>query len=616
MATASPERTAAVREALHVLGVRRLMLGIHDSAFPPGAADCGYGSPHASGDGLFSFAASLGFDAVQLGPAGQVADANASPYDSCAFSRNVLHLDLAALVDPSLGPLLTESELADAVAGESAAGERADAARARRIVRRALGFATVRFATMRRDQPAHPSVLAFERFRAEAGEWLETEALFEGLCERLGHDDPDRFDPAIRALFANSAEAADNRVRVASSLGAPFDRALLAQWLLDAQRQEVRRAAHRRGVALYGDLQIGWSVRDRFLRPWIFAQGWSLGAPPSRTNPDGQPWGYPVLDPDQLDDPCSPARRTFALLVERMFRSCDGIRVDHPHGLVCPWIYSTDDPDPLRAVQGGTRAFESPDKDDPALRRWAIARREDLDATVPRHADGWVRTLDDAQAARYGRLVRVLYEASQAHGRDARALGLEVLSTCPFPLRAVLRRHGLGRFIVTQKADPGNPHDVYRSELARPEDWVMLGTHDTPPIFALAADWHAGPAAEARAACLAPLLEPVVERRADRVRAWTSSPGALVQAELASLFACEAEHVCVYFTDLFGETEPFNRAGIVHPRNWTLRLRADYARVYEERRERGEALDIPHALALALHARGARTDLQARLRSF
>lgn len=608
-----PERTAAVREALDVLGVRRFMLGVHDSAFPPGRADCGYGSPHATGEGLFAFAASLGFDAVQLGPAGQVTDANASPYDASAFSRNVLHLDVAALCDPGLGPLLTESEVADALASEPAAGARADAPRARRVLQRALTRVHGRFTALRSGQPGHPAVLGFERFRAEAGDWLELEALYEGMCERLGHDDPDRFDPSIRALFADSAEAAANRSRVARSLGAPFERALLAQWLLDEQVRAVRDAAHRRGLALFGDLQIGWSVRDRFLRPWMFAQGWSLGAPPSRTNPDGQPWGYPVLDPDQLDDPRSAARRTFALVVERMFRACDGIRVDHPHGLVCPWIYSSRDPHPLHAVQSGTRAFESPDRDDPQLQRWAIARREDLDTTVVRHADGWVRALDEAQVSRYSRLVGVLFEAARAHGLDSRSLGLEVLSTCPFPLRAVLERHGLGRYIVTQKADPADPRDVYRTEHARPADWVMLGTHDTPPIFALAADWHGTPVAAARAAYLAQRLEPTEERRAETARAWSASSSRLVQAELANLFACEASHVFVYFTDLFGEREPFNRAGVVHPRNWTLRLPADYPRVYEERMANGHALDIPRALALALHARSARADLQERL---
>ena len=94
-------------------------------------------------------------------------------------------------------------------------------------------------------------------------------------------------------------------------------------------------------------------------------------------------------------------------------------------------------------------------------------------------------------------------------------------------------------------------------------------------------------------------------------RRFCASPGALANACLADLFLGPARRVFVYFTDLFGEREPFNRAGIVHADNWRLRLPADYEAEYEARCAKGEALDIGAALALALHARGARRELIA-----
>jgi hypothetical protein len=56
----------------------------------------------------------------------------------------------------------------------------------------------------------------------------------------------------------------------------------------------------------------------------------------------------------------------------------------------------------------------------------------------------------------------------------------------------------------------------------------------------------------------------------------------------------------VFAGDLFGEHEPWNRAGIVHPDNWTARLPECFEQVYAERVREGRALDISAALSLAL----------------
>jgi hypothetical protein len=61
----------------------------------------------------------------------------------------------------------------------------------------------------------------------------------------------------------------------------------------------------------------------------------------------------------------------------------------------------------------------------------------------------------------------------------------------------------------------------------------------------------------------------------------------------------------VFVGDLLGETEPFNRAGIVHPDNWTARLPDRFEEVYAQRVREGRALDVAGALRLALSARGS-----------
>jgi 4-alpha-glucanotransferase len=610
-AAAASTARRAVADALALLGVDRLVFGIHASAFPAGAKDVGYGSPSSdAGRRLLDFAAGQGFNALQLGPGGQISDHDASPYDGTAFSRNVLCLDLEALCDERFGGLLTRSELAELVGSAAGQATRAEPGRARRAVKGALDLAHAALIRLRARNPAHPVLAELLAFRERAAPWLELDALFEVIAERQGHDDPERFEPGVRALFEASEAGGQRRRSLRPALAPALERVELAQQIAYAQAVAFRDAARERGIAVFGDLQIGWSSRDRFLRRGAFAEGWLLGAPPSRTNPDGQAWGYPLLDPDQLDSDQSFARRSFALRVREILATHDGLRIDHPHGLVCPWIYRAGSDDPLRAVRSGVRAFETPEGDAPELRRWAIARPDDLDpAAVLPWADDRVRELGDAQVERYARLVDVVLEEARERALPSGAIALEVLSTCPTPLVRVLSRHGLGRFRVAQKADPDDPTDVYRAERAEPADWVMLGNHDTPPILEVTERWLREGRAEAHARRLAERLVPAPGERHAAIARWSASPGDLAHALLAELLLSDARNVFVYWIDFFGSAEPFNRAGVIHPDNWSPRLPPDFERVHSERRAQRRALALEAVLALALRARSARADL-------
>ena len=245
------------------------------------------------------------------------------------------------------------------------------------------------------------------------------------------------------------------------------------------------------------------------------------------------------------------------------------------------------------------RAFDSPDGPDPDLARWAIARHGDLaPAAHSPFADDWVRQLDDAQVARYSRLFDVLVTLCEGRGAARDVFAAEVLSTCPYPLGRVFMRHGFGRFRVIQKADLTNSGDVYRTDLAQPDDW-LLGTHDSPPVSPVARGWLQDGYAPLRAAHLAERL--IEDGRASRAAArFASSEGERLCASLADLFGSRAENVYVFVGDLFGESQPFNRPGVVHPDNWTFRLPEDFGEVYAERLREGRAFDIASALRLAL----------------
>ncbi len=626
-ATRSPSEArpdAAVTKALGLLGKRRLALAIHDSCFPaaPGA-DIGRGSPYGQAAREFlAFARRLGFDTVQFGPQGQTGRDDPSPYLGTLFSRNVLNLDLASLAaapgSGELAGLLEPGELAELVAGcPGGDGMRTEHAYAYDASHRALAAMHRDLAARRRrgDAAAIELTGAVADFSARQDHWLEADALYHALATHhggrhhrrwtagpAGCPDRDLYDPGAAAPEVCRAR----RVELAATHHEAMARYRLGQYLLQRQHTIQKAALHALGLRLYGDLQVGMSACDQWSRGGCYLPDYLLGAPPSRTNPAGQPWGYGVLDPRQYlaaGGGAGPVLRLLLARLERMLEDFDGLRIDHPHGLVCPWVYRADDPDPYHAVQNGARLFSAPDlPDHPALAPYAIPRPQQLNRSVARHADDWVAHLDPDQVARYGLLLDALVGKVRERGGSSEDVLCEVLSTLPRPLARVIERQGLGRFRVTQKADVDDPADPYRGDNARPEDWIMAGNHDTPPLWQVARRWQQEGEAGRQADYLAARLVPR-EERADFAAALARDHRKLVHAKLAAAFVSPAAQVMVFFPDLLGLEASYNRAGEVHPDNWTVRVAADYDTAYQRAVTRGEALNLPVVLALALRGR-------------
>ena len=553
-------------EARAALGIDQLVLAIHDSSFPGTSGnDVGRGSPYSpAAEDLFRFARELGFTGVQLGPQGETSAINRSPYDGTIFAKSVLSIDLRALeVDPELGPFV-DRDLVEDLVRRTPRADRVQYAHAFAGVRAVLRDAWASF-----ERSAPPALRArYETFRAEQDGWLTHDEAYERATGYL-------------------------------ELGEAF---AFGQMIVHAQHEAMRRRSPA-GWTVYGDFQVGLSHCDRWGRDALFVPGYAMGAPPSRTDSEGQAWGYPVLDPSV------PA--AVALLEQRvakMLREMDGLRIDHPHGLVCPWVYDAVATDALLSVKRGARLFDSPDLlDHPRLAPYAIARPSQLDRGVPRYAEGWVRALDDAQVEAYAERIDRIVEAVRRAGQGPQAIVCEVLSTQPYPLARVMARHGLGRFRVTQKANPADRADVYRSENAQPEDWIMVGNHDTAPLLAVVDRWREQGTLAEHARYLEARLH-----LADRA---LESPAEVTQAMLADLFVGPARQVMVFVADVFGTLEVYNRPGVVDDVNWTWRVPEDFRRMYREGVARGAVLDVPRALAAALEARApGKRELIAALR--
>lgn len=566
MSVQTQTRLAALRDEL---GVERLVLSLHQLSFPAGEDDIGIGTPYTSrARDVLAWAKDLGFTGVALGPGGITSRANPSPYDASLFSLNPAFV--------AYGPLVERGLLA---APERAAVPVTQADRTHHVHAWETARDIVRQVRARlRTDPA----LAREASEVDAlarDPLVAREAAFEGAAGASGTDDwrtwtTDRQSEAAQDAF------------------------VVGQWLVRAQHRTFRAWARALDLAVYGDAQVGVSHRDVYMHRGLFLDDYRMGAPPSRTNPEGQPWSYPVLDPAQPERVVRFLEERFAWLLSLH----DGVRLDHPHGWVCPWVYRADDPDPLHAVKNGARLFESPSPspaglvDHPALAKFARVRADQLDPSRPRHDDHWVTRLEPEQVEAYASQVLLLLARAHDAGVDARDVMCEVLSTCPLPLRAVLERCGLGRFRVTQKARVDVDGDVYRSDSAQPHDWIMAGNHDTPPLRAIVKRWMGTDEARKRAEYLSRRLKVSADELARDVRA-------MQEAMLADCFIGPARRVIIFWADLFGEERIYNRPGEVHDDNWTLRMPADFERAHAQALAEGTAPRLDRITDMALAAR-------------
>ena len=108
------------------------------------------------------------------------------------------------------------------------------------------------------------------------------------------------------------------------------------QWHLDKQLGEVADYARSKGVSLKGDLPIGVSAdsADAYWHPELFNLDSTAGAPPDFFSADGQNWGFPTYNWDEM------AKDDYAWWKSRlrkMSRWFDAFRIDHILGFFRIW---------------------------------------------------------------------------------------------------------------------------------------------------------------------------------------------------------------------------------------------------------------------------------------
>ena len=595
-----------IGEALKVLGKDNLALIIHGSSFPSvNGEDTGFGTFNSkAGHSLIDYASGI-FNALQLGPAGKTKSSDSSPYTGTIFSGNPLFIDLKQLTEKKWDSILSEDTFNKVVENNPKQNTgRTCYSYIFKAQTEALKEAWENF-----KKKEHGGIFAshlmkeFEHFKKENEFWLDNDSLYEALSIENNNDywyiwknETDK--RLLNPKTADEKKAFAKRIdEIKKKYADEIDFYKFCQFVLEKQNEETKKYALSKGIKMIADRQVAFSDRDAWAYQSLFLDGWFLGCPPDYFSKDGQAWGFPVMDPDKMynkDGSLGEGGILMKNLFKKMFKeNPGGVRIDHIVGLIDPWVYKAGKK-PM-CEEGAGRLYSSPEH--PELKKYAIAKEEDLDWTLEADKEKRVKTLSDKQIELYGRLVeKIVIGAAKECGLDKNSIVCEDLGTLTNPVDAVMKKYGLQGMRLTQFVIPEKPEHPYRCKNITENVWNMVGTHDNNPIETWAESMINTHEGYLHAKNLVEDLFADADNKDDIIVKMTTDKEYLKFVKLVEIFASKARNVQIFFTDFFQINETYNTPGTSGDQNWSLRLPNNYQEL--------NAIDLQAILKQAILSRG------------
>jgi 4-alpha-glucanotransferase len=635
-----------INEAKQLLGKDRLALITPIRSLPVNHQDTGVGSLLGA-KAFFEFAKRLGFCTFQLDPAGKTKKSDASPYTGTVYSLNPLYVFLAPLAeDKQWAGILTGKDIEDTIANAPQ-----NLVQQNRVpykymfdeqdklllkAYRTFDGKRQKVDTLPTDEAPAVRELnrRFEQYVSDNQSWLEADALYEALSQEYNNDYWPNWDGPNalldRQLMCPSPDQAQNaearRLELKKTHTEAISAYQFAQFVWNEQKREFLDFAKTNEIKMMADRQVGFSDRDIWANQHLFLKDESLGCPPDYFSKDGQAWGFPMLDPDQLflqDGSLGEGGK----LLQRLFNKIlddfpDGFRVDHIIGLIDPWVYRKGSPVTSPEKGNGGRLFSSPEN--PTYKRYAKVQESDLDLEEKPDAHG--RVLADAMTPEkvktYATIIeKIILPALDSRGLPHSALIAEDLGTLTNPVEAVMKQFTLSGIRVSQFVNPAEADNGHRGKNVEPHSWFTDGTHDNASTF----EWSQRLKDKDRLAHATILAEDLIPNEAERpafVEKITSDLRAFTKAKMTEVFASPAKNVQVFFTNWLGMDTTYNVPGTKDDNlNWSLRIPKDYESYYFEQVKQDKALNLPEVMKQALEARGTEVvqqnqDLLDRLDKF
>lgn len=599
--TVDKNRVKTIKKALTALGKNNFVFIMHNGSFPAAAGEnTGFGTINSDGGKEFiNYAAGL-FDAIQMGPAGKTKKSDSSPYTGTIFSNNPLFIDLKQLTTSKWHKILSEATFNEIVENNPNKGKNRTSYSYITIKQSQALMETYKNFIKLNDKQLNKE---FNKYKLENDSWLDKDSLYEAFSLENGSDywpiwknkqDKNIFNPKSNEEKIEFAKRIDE---ISKKYAQEIDEYKFEQFILYKQNLETRKLAESKNIKMIADRQVAFSDRDCWAYQSLFLEGWCLGCPPDYFSKDGQAWGFPVVNPEKLfnsDGSLGDAGILMKNLYKKMFHeNPGGVRIDHIVGLIDPWVYKKGKkPMP---EQGAGRLYSSPEHEE--LKKYAIAKLEDLDTTLTSDKEKRVKTLTEEQIKLYGRFIeKIVIAAAKEEGLTKDSIVCEDLGTLTNPVAAVMKDYDLLGMKLTQFTVPTEEDDPYRCKNITPRSWAMIGTHDNQPVTVWANSLihtHEG------YLHVKNLVDDLFSEEQDKdsiIVKMTNDADFLKETKLVELFACKAENIQIFFTDFFNMNETYNVPGTSGDKNWSLRLPDNYKEM--------QTINLPLLLKKAIIARG------------
>lgn len=628
-----------VKEALTKLDKKNLSIIAHGPSFPSvKGEDTGIGSPYTDGAlQFFHFVNELGFNSIQLGPGGKTKRGDASPYTSTVFSDNTLFIDLKALTGSKWSNLLSESTFKSIVDNNDKKDTgKVNYTYAYDAQETALKEVWENFKSRLHDKSIQDIQENFVDYKEDNKAWLQNDALYSALALDNGNDywgnwnDIDKNLPKLLASV-DQADREKAQARIEEITNNPKTKDAIefykfCQFIMAEQKADIRKEAPINTIA---DIQVTYSDQDWWAFQNLFLDDYSLGVPPDYFSKDGQAWGFPVLDPDQLFERTETGRikrvngnpvlgkagELIKIRFDKMFRdNPGGVRIDHIVGLIDPWVYPKGSKT-AKAEDGGTRLFSSPEAN-PPIGNWSNVSKNAISKKASSDSESKVNNsaIDKAAVNKYAAILDIIIQSAEDNSVPLSNIICEDLGTLTNPSAKVLRQRALSGLRVSQFVDTNNPDHIYRLKNVDSQHWAVPGTHDNDSMISwtkgLIKDGsiknHARIVAEDLKLEATKTVKVDGVEHVEKTNNLADNPKAFITAKFAELFASPAQNVQIMFTDIFGMKERYNDPGAKGEKlkdNWRLRIPNNFEDTYTKKLIEGDGLNLPEALEIAMKSK-------------
>ncbi len=567
-----------IKKALDVLGDKKLELIIHNASAPSKTSkDVGVGSLYSesSKELLIPFLEKYGFSGIQVDPEGMRPEHDASPYVSNSFVYNPLIIDLEDLTKPENGAILDKNVFKSIARLNPAKGSSyGDYEHARDSFDLGLTNAWKNFKAKSSDidsisDPVERAAISglandYDEYITENGKMLEPYAIYSVLTQKFNNDYYKNWPYEYQNLYNPRNEGLISQIKAENR--DDIDKFMFVDMLAKKAREDGIEAYDAAGIKTEGDNPVAFSNQEVWAHPGAFLENYKMGCPPDNDNPDGQAWGFAVLNPAKLFNRDGSLGESGQLLYDKCEKLAQdnqgGIRIDHIVGLIDPYVYKNSPVD-----NSAGRLFSSPHN--PDLRQYAIP----------------VNASDSAR--RFGAILEnIVLPACADAGLTRDDIICENLGAIPDHARLAFERLGLGGMIVTQ---------YHNGMSAKPEDTIMLGSHDTLPFVSYVDNLYGRHGQDAFNHALWPAVENSLPRSAthdmkqkefDKYRFDMNrhqpevNKAAFKQKKFTELFTSPAQRVQIFWTDLLGMEQRYNTPGTASG-NWSLRLSSDFEKQFD-----------------------------------